>query len=228
MTQQPYGRMTAVVFDLDGTLIDTMTAAPAAYADTIRSLGGPDVSPADIVAGWHIGPTRAVLAHFLGRTISAGELECFYHHFEAAVATVQPFPGVVQMLDALSRDGYRLGVFTSATRRAATLTLATAYLDRFFSTVICGDDVSKPKPAPEGLQLACRNLGANPAESAYVGDAQVDLACAKAAGAKAVRASWGSSRPGVADPGCVAHRPSDIPDLFRRPAPQRARSRPWC
>ena len=81
----------AVVFDLDGTLVDTMTSAPQAYADTIRSLGGPDVSPSDVVAVWHIGPTPVVLEHFLGRPVSLPDTERFHRHFADVVASVEPF-----------------------------------------------------------------------------------------------------------------------------------------
>jgi len=57
----------AVVFDLDGTLVDTMTIAPTVYVGTIRALGGPELSPDTVAATWHVGATPAVLAHFLGR-----------------------------------------------------------------------------------------------------------------------------------------------------------------
>ena len=122
----------AVVFDLDGTLVDTMTSAPQAYADTIRSLGGPDVSPSEVVAVWHIGPTPVVLEHFLGRPVSPRDTERFHHHFADVVAGVEPFPGVVEMLDALSVGGHRLGVLTTATRRAATSMLTAAGLAGYF------------------------------------------------------------------------------------------------
>ena len=97
------GHKVAVVFDLDGTLVDTMTSAPQAYVDTIRSLGGPDVSPSEVVAVWHIGPTPVVLEHFLGRPVSPDDIERFHRHFAAVVvATVQPYPGVVGMLDEIA------------------------------------------------------------------------------------------------------------------------------
>lgn len=188
----PRTRPAAVVFDLDGTLLDTMTLAPAAYVDTIRALGGPAVSASDIIAAWHLGPTPAVLAHFLDRVVTADDLEHFYHHFEAAVASARPFPGVSEMVEALGRAGYRLAIFTSATRRAAVRMLATAGLAAYFPTMICGDEVRRPKPAPDGLRLACRQLTVATGETAYVGDADVDLDCARAAGALAIHAGWGS------------------------------------
>jgi HAD superfamily hydrolase (TIGR01509 family) len=204
----------AVVFDLDGTLLDTMTVAPAAYADTIRALGGPDVSPDDVVAAWHIGPTPVVLAYFLGRPASAEDIECFYCHFEAACAAVRPFPGVVEMVDTLGRAGYRLGVFTSATRRATSLTLRGVGLDRFFPAVVCGDEVTQPKPAPEGLWLACQHLGVDPTATVYIGDAEVDLRCAKAAGSVALHARWDARTTAAEGFPLAAHHPSDVVELL--------------
>jgi HAD superfamily hydrolase (TIGR01509 family) len=221
VTRSP--RPAAVVFDLDGTLLDTMILAPTAYTNTIRALGGPKVRPADIVATWHIGPTPTVLAHFLGRPASVDDIECFYHHFEVLGAHARPFPGVVDMVDALRRAGLRLGIFTSATRRAATLVLSAAGLDAHFPTVICGDEVAEPKPAPEGLRLACRRLGVSPAATTYVGDAEVDLRCAASAGTAAVHARWDGSTTAVEDAPMVADHPGDIVELLggRVPADSR-------
>jgi HAD superfamily hydrolase (TIGR01549 family) len=209
-------RNVAVVFDLDGTLVDTMTSAPRAYADTIRCLGGPEVSPSEIVAVWHIGPTPVVLEHFLGRQISPHDIELFHRCFAAVVATVQPFPGVVEMLDALSGGGYRLGVFTTATRRAATSMLAAAGLAGYFPVVVGGDDVSRAKPAPEGLELSCRRLGTGVTDAIYVGDTAVDLQCAAAAHAAGIHAAWGSPNRTTPIAEHIARRPHDVVDLVRQ------------
>lgn len=131
-----------VVFDLDGTLLDSMTAAPSAYAETVRCLGGPEFSLEEIVATWHIGTTPVVLAHFLGRKVSSQAITCFYSHFEAAISTVQPFPGVVEMIDTLLRRGYRLGIYTTATRGAAMKALVRTELSGRFATLVGGDEAS--------------------------------------------------------------------------------------
>ncbi|MFC7549620.1 HAD family hydrolase [Plantactinospora sp. GCM10030261] len=202
------------MFDLDGTLVDTMTTAPTVYTDTIRSLGGPEVPPATVVATWHIGALPVVLAHFLGRRVTADDLAVFYHHFETAVAGVRPFPGVLDVVDELRGARCRLGVFTAATRRAATLVLANTGLDRLFPVVVCGDDIAEPKPAPDGLLLACRRMRVDVAETAYVGDAEVDLRCAEAAGALAVHARWGVTSPTPVNARVVAYRPADVLELL--------------
>jgi HAD superfamily hydrolase (TIGR01549 family) len=204
------GHKVAVVFDLDGTLVDTMTSAPQAYVDTIRSLGGPDVSPSEVVAIWHIGPTQVVLEHFLGRPVSPDDTERFHHHFAGVVATVQPYPGVVGMVDALDRCGHRLGVFTTATRRAAATILTASGLAGYFPVVVGGDDVSRPKPAPDGLELSCLRLGTGVADTVYVGDTAVDLQCADAANASGIHAAWGSLKDTTPMPERIARRPHDV------------------
>jgi HAD superfamily hydrolase (TIGR01549 family) len=213
--QDPQPPVAAVVFDLDGTLVDTMVSVPAAYADTIGALGGPAVSPEEVVATWHIGPTPVVLAHFLGRPPSAEDLECFHRHLEIAAGHVRSFPGVVDMLGALTGAGHPLGVYTSATRRAATLMLAGAGLKGMFSAVVCGDEVTRPKPAPEGLDLACRLLCVGVSDTIYVGDAETDLQCARRAGARGIHARWGLTGTARARTGRTAEHPRDVVALAR-------------
>jgi HAD superfamily hydrolase (TIGR01549 family) len=204
------GQLRAVVFDLDGTLVDTMARILDTYVNTIRSLGGPNVTTDDVLAKFHIGPTRVVLEHFLGRLILADDMDCYHAAYEQAITGVRPFPGVVDLVEELSREGYRLGLFTSATRRAATLVLATARLDGPFEVVVGGDEVVHPKPASDGLELICRRLGVRPNEAAYVGDAIVDLECAISAGALAIHARWSGASGVQAGDHVVAERPVDI------------------
>ncbi|WP_203703673.1 HAD family hydrolase [Asanoa iriomotensis] len=207
-----------MVFDLDGTLLDTMTLTPAAYCAAIRARGGGEVSPEEVIAAWHVGPTPAVLAHFLGRPVAGDDVECFYSNFEAAAAAVRPFPGVVEMVDELAA-GFRLGIFTSAARRVAELALSAAGLGGRFAAVICGDD-APPKPSPAGLRLACRRLGVDVSATTYVGDALVDIQCARRAGATGIHARWGATA-ALDDAPLVADHPVDIVDRLVRPPSRR-------
>nr|WTA00136.1 HAD family hydrolase [Streptomyces sp. NBC_00857] len=204
----------AVVFDLDGTLVDTMRSVPQAYTDAIRTLGGDEISPSEVMAVWHMGSTAVVLEHFLGRPVSPDDLECFHRCLAVATADVKPFPGVVEMLETLGRRGQALGVFTSATRRAAALMLATADLEKYFSCVVGGDEVRAPKPAPEGLVGCCLQLGVAAGEAVYVGDAEVDLRCAEAAGALGIHASWGGPAGTRQQAALTARNPREVVELL--------------
>ena len=210
------GQLRAVVFDLDGTLVDTMQLILDTYVDTIRSLGGPDLTTDDVLAKFHVGPTPALLEHFLERPISAEDMERYHAAYEQAIAGLQPFPHVLEVLEQLSRAGYRLGLFTSATRRAAVRVLTRARLDRHFEAVVGGDEVTHPKPAPDGLELVCRQLGVRPNQAAYVGDALVDLECARHAGALAIHARWSGASQVQAGEHVVAEHPIDFLAFVQR------------
>src|SRR5690606_16276000 len=119
----------AAVFDLDGPLVDTMRTMPQAYADAILPRAGRP--------GAHLGRGRRRLArrartgpapHFLRRPVTDADLGAYQRHADAAAAAARPFDGVPAMLDALSGAGYRLGPYTSATRRVTTRVLAAAGL----------------------------------------------------------------------------------------------------
>lgn len=201
----------AVLFDLDGTLVDTMVSIPRAYADTVRDRGGPALTRDEVVAAWRLGPTAVVLGHLLGRPASGEDLAAFDGHLRVAASTARPFPGVPAVLDELRAAGYRLGVFTGAGRRAATALLAGAGLDGYFPVVVCGEDAAHPKPAPDGLLLACRRLDVQVGQAAYVGDRPVDRRCAEAAGVLAVGAGWG----GATGWPCLVPSPRELPAMLR-------------
>jgi HAD superfamily hydrolase (TIGR01509 family) len=179
----------AVVFDLDGTLVDTGSIVPTAYAATIAALGGPTVDSPAVVAAYPLGPTKAILEHFLARDVSADEVETYYTHL-ASVGPIEPYGGVAAALRAL-RKRVPLAVYTGAGVEASRIVLGRAGLASLFDTVVGGDEVGQPKPDPEGLLLAARRLGVAVKATAYVGDAQRDVEAAHACGALAVAAGWG-------------------------------------
>ena len=202
--------MRAVVFDLDGTLINTTGLILNTYVETIRSLGGAEVTTDDVLSNFNIGPTPVILEHFLGRPVSSRDLDVYYAAYEASISCLQPFPHVVDVLEQLQCMGYRLGLFTSATRRAVNLVLPKTSLDGHFGAIVAGDEVAHPKPAPDGLELICQRLGVRTEKTAYVGDAEVDLACARNAGVLAIQAVWGGTSAVFAGDHLVANQPDEI------------------
>jgi HAD superfamily hydrolase (TIGR01509 family) len=183
----------AVVFDMDGTLFDSSLVVPAAFAETIRDLGGPSLTREEVIGSYVIGPPAAIMAHFLGRLVTPGELHAYHARLaeEAATQGLRPYPGVEAALDDLG-PALALGVFTNAdTGNAAALLGAAGLRDRF-GTVVGADEVApRFKPEPDGLLLACERLGVRAARTAYVGDSPLDALVARRAGALAVAAAWG-------------------------------------
>jgi phosphoglycolate phosphatase len=183
------GGLAAVLFDLDGTLVDTMDAVPAAYVRTIHEICGREVTAAEVVDVWHIGPTPVVLEHFAGRPVADADVAAYYRHFETLVGGVHAFDGVRDMLADLARD-LPVGIVTTATRRSAEPMVRAAGLSDLVEVTVAGDEVERTKPHPDALLAACRRLGVSPPDTAYVGDRPTDLSCAESAGAVPVLAGW--------------------------------------
>jgi HAD superfamily hydrolase (TIGR01509 family) len=176
-----------LLWDMDGTLLDSSGVVPAAFVAAIGRLGGPAVTADDVVASYARGTAGTILAHLIGRELSAGEEEAYYR--ELAGVAVTAYPGVLDVLGALRGSGHAVAVFTGASRRAAAMLLASAGVS--VDVLVGGDEAGRPKPAPDGVLLAAERLGVPAAEVAYIGDSPLDLRAAVAAGSTSAAAAWG-------------------------------------
>jgi len=209
-------RLQAVVFDMDGTLIDSSWVVPAAFIATIEELGGPTLGRDEVIASYVMGPPGTIMEHFLGRPVEPSEIDGYHARLraEADRRGLQPYPGIVEALEALSRS-VALGVFTNADLGNVDVLLGTAGLRDRFAAVVGADEVAPNfKPAPDGLLLACERLGVAAARAAYVGDSPQDGETAHHAGALAVAARWGHLMGDVAAFDVAADRPTDLPELL--------------
>ncbi len=178
---------TQLLWDMDGTLLESGVAVPAAYVTTVRELGGPAVTAAQVVARYWLGTSEMILADLLGRAITAADADVYYG--QLAGADIEPYPGVAEVLSALRGRGHPVAVFTGASSRAAQILLAAAGVAA--DLVIGGDQVRQPKPSGDGLVLAATRLGVPASSLAYIGDAPNDLRAARAVGGLAAAAAWG-------------------------------------
>jgi HAD superfamily hydrolase (TIGR01509 family) len=204
----------AVVFDMDGTLLDSSRTVPAAYAAAIFELCGRDCTSAEIIAAYSAGPAGHLIARFTGRPSTAADIDCWHRHLETRLPLTTVYDGIPDALDALREAGVLLGVFTAATAQAARMQLEHAGLADRFNVVVGGDEVPQVKPAPDGLVAAAERLGVSPQRTAYVGDAPNDLRCARAAGALPVAAGWGHLYEHDTDGDLCAPSPSELIELL--------------
>jgi HAD superfamily hydrolase (TIGR01549 family) len=206
----------AVVFDMDGTLIDSATVIPDAYIACITALGGPFYTPPEIIA---VGPPEAMLTHLLGRPSSAAEVDDYHVRLERLARGVTVYPGIGETLATLASQ-VPLAVFTGASIRACRILLRPTGLLGYFTALVGGDEIARPKPYPDGILEVCRRIGVNPPDAAYVGDAPNDLRAARRSGALAFAAAWGHQyQPDEPSDG-VLERPAELVDyvMGRRPA----------
>jgi phosphoglycolate phosphatase len=188
MTRTP-GRNT-LVFDLDGTLVDSAPDIAAAVNALFSELGLPQVA-LELVRRW-IGDGAPVLLErallHVGSPQKAADLMPRYsvHYSDNAVGLTKIYPDVVETLTRLRASGCRLGVCTNKPIGPTRAVLAAFGLDPLIEAVIGGDSLPQRKPDAEPLLNVIRSLGGTPASAVLIGDSAVDIACADNAGVPSI------------------------------------------
>ena len=183
----------AVVFDQDGTLLDTFVPALHAYSVAV----GREITMAELEPVAHLGAARNLVSALLGHEASDADDDRFHAALADALLGIEPYPGVVDTLEQLRARGLRTGVATNSDSRSATIVLGAHGLAEHLDTVVTVDQVSGPKPNPESILLAVERLGVRPDEVLFVGDAPADMVAARAAGVLAAVAGWGHQAHGI-------------------------------
>jgi pyrophosphatase PpaX len=208
-----------VLFDLDGTLIDSVRLILDSYHHTLATHGLPARSDDEWLAG--IGTPLTVqfsawqdTASLLDALIATYREYNLKHHDRM----VTVYPGVVDVVARLKGDGIATGLVTSKNRAGAVRGLALARLESLMDVLVCADEVVNPKPHPEPVEKAVRLLGADPATTVYVGDSIHDMRSGRAAGVRTAAVLWGpfgrSHLEGAA-PDYWLEKPDDLLDVVR-------------
>jgi pyrophosphatase PpaX len=181
-----------VLFDLDGTLVDTIPFILAAVRHTFEGYGR---CPTD--AEWIAGigtPLKAQLASFARRVEDEQPLFDRYRDYWRAHHDEQTrcFPGAREAVEELAGRGHPIGIVTAKAEQGAYRTLRHIGLLPLVRAVVGADSCANSKPHPEPVLLALSRLGEVPARALLVGDSRHDVAAAKAAGARAAAALWGA------------------------------------
>jgi pyrophosphatase PpaX len=180
------------LFDLDGTLIDSIHLILSCYRHTFRTHFG-EAPPDDVwIAG--IGtPLMTQLRQIVGDEALAQEMGRTYKAFQDAHhdELLREFPGVREVLVTLRERGHIVGVVTSKMRAPALRGLKSAGLADLVEVVVDAESSTKHKPDPEPLLHALRQLGRSPADALYVGDSPHDIMAGRAAGARTIGVSTG-------------------------------------
>jgi N-acetyl-D-muramate 6-phosphate phosphatase len=213
----------AVLFDLDGTLIDSAPDLGAA-ADRMRTDRGLPSLALDRYRPMAGAGARGMLGVAFGMTPDHPEFpglrEEFFRNYESRMTQLtRVFDGVPELLDALAGRGLAWGVVTNKQMRFTGPLTRTMPLFANAGTIVGGDTTPHPKPHPAPLLEAARQLGLDPAQCIYVGDDERDIIAGRAAGMPTVAASYGylGSGSDVLRWGADAHiaQPGDLLALLR-------------
>lgn len=171
-----------VVFDLDGTLLDSLTLVLQAIEHALKPYGSRPTR--DIFA--HLGgPPDRFLPLLLGDAGNLGEaLERMESYHQANMHLIRPFDGAARLLERLRSAGRPMAVWTGRDRASASTLLRDHGMAHWFDTVICGDDLPSHKPDPAGLMEILRRMRVGATETLFVGDADVDVLGGAACGVR--------------------------------------------
>ena len=185
-------RYTTVLFDLDGTLIDSIRLILDSYHHTLHAHGFPARTDEHWLAG--VGtPLRAQFAEWSHDADLLEAMVATYREFNLANhdRMVTAYAGVGDMLHRLHDAGLKMGLVTSKNRQGALRGLELTGLAEYFDVLVCADDVQNPKPHPEPVERALALLGATKAETVFIGDSIHDMHSGRAAGVATAAALWG-------------------------------------
>jgi 2-phosphoglycolate phosphatase len=190
----PENAFEAVLFDLDGTLIDTAQDMVAVLLELMEADGREPVPYA--TARSYVSNGSAGLIHLGFPDVSADKHERlreeYLDRYEASVCVHSTiFAGIEPLLDQFDEYGVPWGVVTNKPARMTIPLLAGLGLDRRIACQISGDTIAERKPHPAPLLLACEQTGVAPARSVYVGDAARDIEAGQAAGMYTIAAAYG-------------------------------------
>jgi pyrophosphatase PpaX len=183
-------RYPVVLFDLDGTVIDSGAIILASMRHAAKEVLGVEPSDEELMATVG-GPGLDAQMRALSPERVEELVAVYREHNEPLHDRLVCCPGMDDVLVRLRDEGRRLGIVTAKRRQTVELAFASVPIGHLFETVVGGDETTRHKPDPEPLLLALERLGAAPADAAYVGDAPFDVEAAKAAGIFSVAVTWG-------------------------------------
>lgn len=195
-----------VIFDLDGTLVDSAPDLTGALNHTMRTIGLPEIGAGEV--RHMVGHGARALIHkavtAAGTTLDDTRFDAAFHTFidyyaDHVADLTTPFPNVIETLSLLREAGVKLGVCTNKPQRLTDLLLDTLGMSGWFGAILGADAVAEKKPHAGHLTATVERLGGDLRRTVMVGDSQTDVDTARNAGTPVVAVSFGYSTVPAAD-----------------------------
>lgn len=210
-------RYPTVLFDLDGTLVDSGAIILASFKHAARTVLARDVEEEQIAA--LVGGSNL---HDQMRVLSPAHVDelvrVYREHNRPLHDELEAFEGVEELMETLSEQRRKLGIVTAKGRPTVDLAFAVLSLERYFDAVVTADMTDRHKPDPDPVLKALELLESEPAQAAFVGDSPYDIAAGRAAGVFTVAVSWGKIHPEErlleAGADVLVHSPQELLDVL--------------
>ena len=174
MSAGEHAPVRAVVFDLDGTLVDSMPMVLRAFAHALAPFR-PPMTDHDLFLRLGAPPERTFSALLEDSTQVESAMRRLVEFSTKNWNLIQPFGGMNRLLTDLHAGSLRLGVWTGRDRKSTECIFREQTLQSWIETTVCGDDLPSHKPDPAGLNEVLQRLGVSPSEVLFAGDADVDV-----------------------------------------------------
>jgi pyrophosphatase PpaX len=179
-----------VLFDLDGTIVDSGWMILESFRFATRTVLGREIPDEVLLSRVGSGHLEEQMREFDSE--QADELARVYRrHYAPLHADLRAFPGMLELLERLHDEGRRLGIVSAKRNDIVELAFEALGFGHVMDVVVGSDAAPRGKPHPDQILVALERLGAEPDDTAYVGDAPFDVAAAKAAGVHAIGVTWG-------------------------------------
>ncbi len=182
-----------LLFDLDGTLIDTTDLILNCYRTSVSKLVENPPTDEEILEGFGRPLKDQLWRLYPDLRDRIDEMFLLWRQAQEELhdRLIKPFPGTLETLTELRRRGYPVGVVTSKERPTALRGIRVNGLTHLIDPLVCVDDTTNHKPHPEPILRGMELMGATPEETIYVGDSLYDMKAGRAAGARVAAAMWG-------------------------------------
>ncbi|PYG90327.1 HAD superfamily hydrolase (TIGR01549 family) [Ruminiclostridium sufflavum DSM 19573] len=201
-----------VVFDVDGTMIDTEEAVVYAYQKIIFEKFGRNLTDDELLKGYGV-PTPQALSNY-GFTDIEAAIKDYYKYLVEGFSHCSAFDGIAEVIKELKARNIPMGIVTSRCKYEIDADMCLQGLIHNFVSVVSSDDTAKHKPNPDPLLKAMDDMKAVPSETIYIGDTVFDSKCARSAGIKFALAVWGTNNAGSIYADYYLNKPSELLNIL--------------
>lgn len=210
-------KIDTVLFDFDGTIMDTNNVILMSWQHTFRTLANREEDEAVLTATFG-EPLEITMRRFFPDRQLEESIEV-YRQFQRDnfSSLITLFPGMKELIVALKEQGYKVGLVTSRLYQTSMEGLEKYQLTKYFDAIVTPEDTTKHKPDPEPVNIALQKLGARPEQAVMLGDTLFDILCARNAGVRSILVAWSLALAGKtkADlgkdaPDHIIHKPEEL------------------
>jgi len=203
-------RIEAILFDLDGTLVDSAEDIGLVLRKTLKEIGLEEYFPQNI-RDYIGGGVKALLERTLGDKFKEEYVGIFRKFYlENPVVYTRPYEGIPEILSDLKNKGYKLAVVSNKLEELSREILKRIGLMSYFDFIAGGDTFSEKKPSPVPILKTLEIMGIEPSSSLIVGDTEADIVAGREAGVKTALAMWGYVKLNSVKPDFILNLPRDL------------------